>query len=556
MLAAITLTLLSAAQVATSFELVAGIPHANNGDQLEKLFWDISTPGSPQYLKFLTQKQVKDVVGVEAPLANSISEWFHQIGAETVQISPIGDTVTARFPPGKVFSTHGKFPKHDLFQFDFLIRRDEQEIPLNEHSSETKSTTFTGGTYSVSNQKKAYGIPETLAATNESTLQMVWGPGTFGFSLSELEDLRDSDVPLLNVSRVTFDTKNHGQAGGDNYGEGNLDTQMISSFGLNVHTIVSNTNTSASTEEGKGFGYALLDFLTQLSSRDHLPQVLSISLGSLGGYACNLLCEKAIERGVSSADCNQFLQQQRQVCMFLSTNQVDRISAALKILGARGVTVFGSSGDGGSHFSFGPFEGGKIANILNDISCDFSMPVFPTTSPYVVSVGGTDWSGFFNPNPKKPEAWSGSGGGFSWQFPRPAHQAATVSKYLSSHSNSSEFPSPTSFNASGRAYPDISAVAVDGTSQSSPTMAGIFSLLMDHRLNAGLPPLGFVAPRLWQINQKYPGEAFESVPTGNTKTTCASGFPSDENSWDPVTGWGRPVWSGIVKHFGSDDEML
>ena len=184
------------------------------------------------------------------------------------------------------------------------------------------------------------------------------------------------------------------------------------------------------------------------------------------------------------------------------------------------------------------------------------MPVFPTTSPYVVSVGGTDWSGFFNPNPKKPEAWSGSGGGFSWQFPRPAHQAATVSKYLSSHSNSSEFPSPTSFNASGRAYPDISAVAVDGTSQSSPTMAGIFSLLMDHRLNAGLPPLGFVAPRLWQINQKYPGEAFESVPTGNTKTTCASGFSSDANSWDPVTGWGRPVWSGIVKHFGSDDEML
>ena len=216
---AITLTLLSAAQVATSFELVAGIPHANNGDQLEKLFWNISTPGTSQYLKFLTQKQVKDVVGV-APLANSISEWFHQIGAETVQISPIGDTVTARFPPEKVFSTHGKFPTHDLFQFDFLIRRDEQEIPLNEQSSEPKSTTFTGGTYSVSNQKQAYGIPETLAATNESTLQMVWGPGTFGFSLSELEELRDSDVPLLNVSRVTFDTKNHGQAGGDNYGEG------------------------------------------------------------------------------------------------------------------------------------------------------------------------------------------------------------------------------------------------------------------------------------------------------------------------------------------------
>jgi tripeptidyl-peptidase-1 len=503
-------------------------------------------------LKFLTLLQVKDIVGVETNLANSVSDWFHQIGADSVEISAIGDTVTARFQPGHEFESSSRFPTHN-FTFDFLIRRDTKRSKQTKKSA--SKSIFTGGTYSVSNQKQAYGIPETLAATNESTLQMVWGPGTFGFSLSQLEDLRDSDVPLLNVSRVTFDTKNHGQAGGDNYGEGNLDTQMISSFGLNVHTIVSNTNTSASTEEGNGFGYALLDFLTQLSSRDQLPQVLSISLGSLGGYACNLLCEKAVEKGVSTSDCNQFLQQQRQVCMYLSTSQVDRISAALKILGTRGVTVFGSSGDGGSHFSFGPFEGGKIASVLNEVSCEFSMPVFPTTSPYVVSVGGTDWSGFFNPNPKKPKAWSGTGGGFSWQFPAPPHQTATVDMYLSSHSNTSEFPVPASFNAAGRAYPDISAVAVDGTSQSSPTMAGIFSLLMDHRLNSNLPPLGFVAPRLWQVNQKYPGEAFESVPTGNTKTTCATGFPSDENSWDPVTGWGRPVWAGIVKHFGSDDML-
>ena len=43
--------------------------------------------------------------------------------------------------------------------------------------------------------------------------------GTFGFSLSDLEALRDSDVPLLNVSRVQFDTPNHGRQGGDNFYE-------------------------------------------------------------------------------------------------------------------------------------------------------------------------------------------------------------------------------------------------------------------------------------------------------------------------------------------------
>ncbi len=34
----------------------------------------------------------------------------------------------------------------------------------------------------INQQKDAYGIPEDLAATNEKTLQMVWGPGTFGYS--------------------------------------------------------------------------------------------------------------------------------------------------------------------------------------------------------------------------------------------------------------------------------------------------------------------------------------------------------------------------------------
>ena len=68
--------------------------------------------------------------------------------------------------------------------------------------------------------------------------------------------------------------------------------------------------------------------------------------------------------------------------------------------------------------------------------------------------------------------------------------------------------------------------------------------MMDHRLNSGLPPLGFLGP----------GEAFQSVDSGNTKTSCSTGFPAATGAWDPVTGFGRPVWAGIVKHFGADDD--
>ena len=83
----------------------------------------------------------------------------------------------------------------------------------------------------------------------------------------------------------------------------------------------------------------------------------------------------------------------------------------------------------------------------------------------------TAWKGFFRPDPTQPVAWSGSGGGFSWQFPAAAYQGATVAKYLAAHKAQSGFPANGSYNATGRAYPDISAVAVEGTSQSSPTMA-------------------------------------------------------------------------------------
>ena len=80
-------------------------------------------------------------------------------------------------------------------------------------------------------------------------------------------------------------------------------------------------------------------------------------------------------------------------------------------------------------------------------------------------------------------------------------------------------------------------------------LPGIFSLLNDYRLNAGLPPLGFVNSRLWKVGQESPGEAFVDVVGGNTSRTCDNGFLATKG-WDAVTGWGTPTWPGLVKHFG------
>lgn len=54
--------------------------------------------------------------------------------------------------------------------------------------------------------------------------------------------------------------------------------------------------------------------------------------------------------------------------------------------------------------------------------------------------------------------------------------------------------------------------------------------------------------------EEHPGEAFEDVHVGNSDTGsfCGNGFPAAPG-WDPTTGWGRPIWPGMLRHFGSDD---
>ncbi len=99
---------------------------------------------------------------------------------------------------------------------------------------------------------------------------MVWGTGTFGYKEEDLQLFFSNycGSAKCSVSDVSFDKSNvwKGETG-KNFVEGMLDASYISALAPGVRTLVANTNISAATESGVAYGNALLQFVTELSSR-------------------------------------------------------------------------------------------------------------------------------------------------------------------------------------------------------------------------------------------------------------------------------------------------
>ena len=177
------------------------------------------------------------------------------------------------------------------------------------------------------------------------------------------------------------------------------------------------------------------------------------------------------------------------------------------------------------------------------------LPSFPDTCPYVTSVGATKG---FNPEvaASNPSSGFASGGGFSNYFPRPDYQSGAVPAYISGLQP--EYSSL--YNPKGRAYPDIAAQGqqvvttwsgkekpIDGSSVSTPIVAGVLTLVNDALIAAGKSPLGFLNP--WLYSEGY--KAFTDITSGTAAGCDTTGFAAKEG-WDAVTGFGTPNFPKLV----------
>ena len=434
--------------------------------ELETLFWDVATPGHAKYRQYLRADELTRYLRAEPAALASVQRWLvGSQGCVECSAQHTEDALSCRCPAGlAAVPLPSAVPAVYVYQPSSAAWRSSAAAPRARLSGAFPQPNH--GT--PARQKASYGIPLHLKGTNAKNLQEVWGCGTFGVNKTELSMYYKLYCPTCSVDDVEYGTANHGKEGGDNFLEGTLDTTYITAFAPGVKTINTNTNTSMATEEGEGQGVATVVAMEAIARRKMgLPLVLSLSLGSLGYDSCDFLCSQYAKGGGPGGykAAHAFIQSLRQVCLYASMEQMQRINTAYMTMGLRGTTVLGASGDGGSHWSFGKFpekgEGAAIGKALNVIGCGRMSPLFPANSPYVVAVGGLTWG---NDKPANVEAWScvpgsegGSGGGFSNVWPAKPFMKAAVDKYIAKTASIPGIASAASYNQSGRAYPDISA---------------------------------------------------------------------------------------------------
>jgi tripeptidyl-peptidase-1 len=290
-----------------------------------------------------------------------------------------------------------------------------------------------------------------------------------------------------------------------------------------------------------------------------VPNICSISYGWNEEDQC--------EDGIGAQECQQLGVNSQQY--------VARVNTEFQKIGLRGVSLLSASGDSGANGRTDPY---CTETHLN--------PPYPGASPFITAVGATqitDASGIANlPNPPAgcqdracasggtetavsfAQAQFASGGGFSVVASQPSYQTDAVAAYMKS---GVKLPPASYYNANGRGFPDVAALGsavliyagviekVGGTSCSCPIWAGIIADLNDYVIAKTGKPLGFLNPLIYQMAAAHPA-AFTDITVGDNLCTeggCRSNCQGyyAAKGWDPVTGWGTPVYTEMLAYIKS-----
>ena len=231
-----------------------------------------------------------------------------------------------------------------------------------------------------------------------------------------------------------------------------------------------------------------------------------------------------------------------------SSSSTDLLAAVDAAVSA-GATVVSMSWGGGAFNGMSSYDGhfDRAGVTFTASSGDSGAGVeWPAASPYVVAVGGTSLYLDANNNRTSESAWSGSGGGVTTYYARPAFQDGWQT-------------------SSGRGVPDVGYLAdpntgvlvydsvnggwfvVGGTSAGAPQWAALIALANELRISAGAATLSLANTALYPLAQGSSTTPytvnpvyFYDVSQGNN-----GGYQAGA-SYDLVTGLGSPMAGALV----------
>ena len=492
-------------------------------NKFEAQLLDLSTPSSPNYGKWLTKDEIVAQTAPPSERLTAVTDFLaaNNILAQNIRVSDLKDKVFVQLPAATaatLFQTEfARYQSKD--KPDVVLVRTTKPYSLPEDLSEAVSFVDnlvrlptvrranlvdldTNSTIRASDPFASCGT-KCAASTTPAVLQQAYSftPVTKvatgnSMAVAEFQNQYYDQTDLTNfqsacgVSQVAVDT----DIGGNNPSlckagctEALLDVEYIEA----VASPIPLTFLYQAT-------YSLLDWADYIIALKNSPLVHSVSYG------------------------NDEIQQ-------TSAAYMESCNTAFMQAGALGLSILFASGDQGVYGR----SGGSTT----------FHPDFPASSPYITSVGGTN---FKTKSVIGAEtAWSCGGGGFSNEFTTPSWQKTQVSDYLTAATAAGVLPKAAVFNSAGRAYPDIAALGgetnpycvalktgsfggVYGTSAACPVAAGIIAQLNNVRLAAGKSSLGWLNPFLYTSTT---AACFNDI---NDKSTNACSGPS---GFAALAGW-------------------
>ncbi len=206
---------------------------------------------------------------------------------------------------------------------------------------------------------------------------------------------------------------------------------------------------------------------------------------------------------------------------------------------AQGQSIFCSSGD------YGAYVDGQVT--------------MPAGDPYVTSVGGTDLSTTGAGGSWLSEtAWSGSGGGFTTNYPIPNWQSGIN---MTSNQASPAFRNlPDVAMCATNVYVDYNNGAsrgVYGTSCAAPLWAGFTALVNQQAAAYGNASIGFLNPALYAIGAGADYAAdFHDITVGNNTNADSPNAYFAVAGYDLCTGWGTPNGSNLINALAPPDTLV